>query len=50
MNDGVGIELGDGVIVSFVEVCLFLSFEGKFLEVDTLIHYPLFSEDAELLG
>ena len=28
----------------------FLSFEGKLLEVDTLIRDPLFSEDAELLG
>lgn len=52
MNGDTAVELGDGVIMSFVEVCLFfLSFEAKWLEMDrhtcTLSSFFFFFKDAE---
>ena len=44
MNGDTAVELGDGVIMSFVEVCLFFYHlrQNDWKWTDTLVHYPLF--------
>lgn len=52
MSDDTAGELGDAVIMSFVEVCLFLKNhlrENDWKWTHTVVHHPRLSRDAESL-